>query len=65
MPIEYCKYSGKKDKCRQWLEQNLPEMIAEVDLTKDSKSDNGEEKDQVSKNDCGNTRVYKIRCGDS
>uniref|UniRef100_A0A183C4D7 Polypeptide N-acetylgalactosaminyltransferase n=1 Tax=Globodera pallida TaxID=36090 RepID=A0A183C4D7_GLOPA len=26
MPIEYCEYSGKFDKCQQWLEQNLPEL---------------------------------------
>uniref|UniRef100_A0A183C4D8 Glyco_trans_2-like domain-containing protein n=1 Tax=Globodera pallida TaxID=36090 RepID=A0A183C4D8_GLOPA len=28
MPIEYCEYSGKFDKCQQWLEQNLPELAA-------------------------------------
>uniref|UniRef100_A0A914CUZ1 Density-regulated protein n=1 Tax=Acrobeloides nanus TaxID=290746 RepID=A0A914CUZ1_9BILA len=62
MPIEYCKYSGKKDKCRQWLEQNLPEMIAEVDLTKDSKDDDGEKKDQ-KRDGKGAPRAEKVEKG--
>uniref|UniRef100_A0A915D4M9 DENR N-terminal domain-containing protein n=1 Tax=Ditylenchus dipsaci TaxID=166011 RepID=A0A915D4M9_9BILA len=32
MPIEYCEYSGKVDKCRQWLEKNLPELVDELQL---------------------------------
>lgn len=55
MPIEYCEYSGKKDKCRQWLEQNLPELIADLDLTKDNKTDGDDEKKhQVN----GAMRIY-------
>ena len=26
MPIEYCEYSGKYEKCQQWLERNLPDL---------------------------------------
>ncbi|TKR67081.1 hypothetical protein L596_023286 [Steinernema carpocapsae] len=26
MPLEYCEYSGKAEKCRAWLEKNLPEL---------------------------------------
>jgi len=29
MPIEYCEYSGKTDRCRIWLEQNLPKALDE------------------------------------
>ena len=39
MPLEYCEYSTCKDKCREWLEKNLPDMAGEVVI-----GDNGDEK---------------------
>lgn len=33
MPIEYCEYSGRFDKCRQWLERNLPEMVGDLSVS--------------------------------
>lgn len=32
MPIEYCEYSGQLDKCRQWLNINLPELVDQLNL---------------------------------
>ncbi|KAL3097479.1 hypothetical protein niasHS_003927 [Heterodera schachtii] len=26
MPVEYCEYSGKFERCQQWLERNLPDL---------------------------------------
>lgn len=26
MPIEYCDYSGKAEKCKKWLEGNMPDL---------------------------------------
>uniref|UniRef100_A0AC34RJW1 Density-regulated protein n=1 Tax=Panagrolaimus sp. JU765 TaxID=591449 RepID=A0AC34RJW1_9BILA len=33
MPLEFCEYSSCKEKCREWLEKNLPELAGEVSLT--------------------------------
>ncbi|KAK7076269.1 hypothetical protein SK128_027763, partial [Halocaridina rubra] len=30
MPIEYCEYYPAYDKCKQWLEKNLPDMFEEM-----------------------------------
>uniref|UniRef100_A0A7E4VQ70 SUI1 domain-containing protein n=1 Tax=Panagrellus redivivus TaxID=6233 RepID=A0A7E4VQ70_PANRE len=32
MPLEYCEYSNCKDMCREWLEQNLPDLAATVTI---------------------------------
>ena len=26
LPVEYCEYGGKAEKCRKWLEGNLPSI---------------------------------------
>ncbi|CAH8593124.1 unnamed protein product [Dicrocoelium dendriticum] len=37
MPLEYCEFSPSPDKCRQWLEKNLPEEFEQlVSCTDDS-----------------------------
>ncbi|KAK0417332.1 hypothetical protein QR680_012948 [Steinernema hermaphroditum] len=41
---EYCEYSGKPDKCRVWLEKNLPSMIEGIDVTKTGEETPEEEK---------------------
>ncbi|XP_037804428.1 density-regulated protein homolog [Penaeus monodon] len=30
MPVEYCEYYPAYDKCKQWLEKNLPDMFQEL-----------------------------------
>ena len=42
MPIEYCEYSGRFDKCRQWLERNLPEMVGDLAVSTKSAGCNDE-----------------------
>lgn len=46
MPIEYCEYSGKIEKCKQWLEKNLPQLLDKVLIDDGSKNDD-DKKHQV------------------
>lgn len=32
MPIEYCEYYPEYDKCKQWLEKNLPTEFEKVKI---------------------------------
>lgn len=34
MPIEYCEYYPEYEKCKQWLERNLPTEFEKVKLSK-------------------------------
>lgn len=34
MPIEYCEYYPEYDKCKQWLEKNLPTEFQKVKVGK-------------------------------
>lgn len=34
MPIEYCEYYPEYDKCKQWLEKNLPTEFEKVKIGK-------------------------------
>jgi hypothetical protein len=48
MPIEYCEYSGKYEKCQQWLEKNLPQLAAQkLQLGEDEGQEAAEKKHQV------------------
>ncbi|CAO1407109.1 unnamed protein product [Diamesa hyperborea] len=33
MPIEYCEYYPEFDKCKKWLEKNIPTEFAKLNLT--------------------------------
>ncbi|KAE9551252.1 hypothetical protein FO519_005536 [Halicephalobus sp. NKZ332] len=33
MPLEYCEYSSCKEKCREWLEKNLPDLAGGLSVT--------------------------------
>ena len=46
MPIEYCEYSGKSEKCKQWLEKNLPELMDKVLLDDDEGKNSDDKKHQ-------------------
>lgn len=34
LPIEYCQYYPAYDKCKEWLENNLPDEFNKLDLGK-------------------------------
>ncbi|VDD93152.1 unnamed protein product [Enterobius vermicularis] len=46
MPLEYCEYSGKPDKCRQWQEKNLPDEIEKLQIVNDDEVADAEKKHQ-------------------
>lgn len=41
MPIEYCEFYPSYDKCKAWLEKNLPDMFEKLMSTKDGGSSGG------------------------
>ena len=47
MPLEYCEYSSCKEKCREWLEKNLPNLAGELSVT-EGETTSDEKKHQVS-----------------
>lgn len=49
MPIEYCEYSGKPEKCRQWLEKNLPDFANELRLCEESGGNISEQQEDEKK----------------
>ena len=46
MPVEYCEYSGKTDKCRQWLEKNLPDEMEKLQVVNGEETGDSEKKHQ-------------------
>lgn len=48
MPIEYCEYSGKAEKCKQWLEKNLPELMDKVLIEDETNKNSDDKKHQVT-----------------
>uniref|UniRef100_A0A0N5AKT3 Density-regulated protein n=1 Tax=Syphacia muris TaxID=451379 RepID=A0A0N5AKT3_9BILA len=46
MPLEYCEYSGKPEKCRQWLEANLPEQVQKLQIISSDEIVDSEKKHQ-------------------
>merc|ERR1711931_257393 len=37
MPFEYCEYAPNSDKCKKWMEKNLPDMFAKDGEGKEGK----------------------------
>uniref|UniRef100_A0A914ZWA2 Density-regulated protein n=1 Tax=Parascaris univalens TaxID=6257 RepID=A0A914ZWA2_PARUN len=35
MPLEYCEYSGIADRCRKWLEKNIPSELERLQIAGD------------------------------
>ncbi|XP_053609593.1 density-regulated protein homolog [Plodia interpunctella] len=44
MPIEYCEYYPEYDKCKQWLEKNLPTEFEKVKIDEEENAGGEEEK---------------------
>ena len=49
MPIEYCEYYPEYDKCKQWLERNLPSEFEKVKIGDDGSEAGGEEEKKRQK----------------
>ncbi|XP_037933197.1 density-regulated protein homolog [Teleopsis dalmanni] len=46
MPIEYCEYYPEHDKCKAWLEKNLPTEFERVKLQEESAAADGTDDDK-------------------
>ncbi|XP_022916397.1 density-regulated protein homolog [Onthophagus taurus] len=49
MPIEYCEYYPEYDKCKQWLEKNLPSEFEKVKIGDEATDATGEEEKKRQK----------------
>ncbi|XP_030745322.1 density-regulated protein homolog [Sitophilus oryzae] len=49
MPIEYCEYYPEYDRCKQWLEKNLPREFEKVKIGDNSDTAIGEEEKKRQK----------------
>lgn len=64
LPIEYCEYHPDYDKCKQWLEQNLPEEFDKfVKLSGGGDDDGGEEKKRQKRGGKGMVKAKKKEDG--
>lgn len=52
MPTEYCEYYVNYEKCKEWLQKNLPKEFAKLSMTKlaetAAEGDEGDKKEDVS-----------------
>nr|CAG4644459.1 EOG090X0IUZ [Lepidurus arcticus] len=48
MPVEYCEYYSENEKCKSWLEKNLPQEFQKL-FKKEGTADNKEESEEEKK----------------
>lgn len=65
LPIEYCEYHPQYDKCKQWLERNLPDEFEKVVKLSGggSEEDGGEEKKRQKRGGKGIVKAKKKEDG--
>lgn len=65
LPIEYCEYHPQYDKCKQWLERNLPDEFEKVVKLcgGGSEEDGGEEKKRQKRGGKGIVKAKKKEDG--
>lgn len=49
MPIEYCEYYPEYEKCKQWLERNLPSEFEKIKVNDDTADGGGDEEKKRQK----------------
>ncbi|KAB0793911.1 hypothetical protein PPYR_01147 [Photinus pyralis] len=49
MPIEYCEYYPEYEKCKQWLERNLPSEFEKIKVNDDTTEGGGDEEKKRQK----------------
>uniref|UniRef100_A0A0A9XWS4 Density-regulated protein n=1 Tax=Lygus hesperus TaxID=30085 RepID=A0A0A9XWS4_LYGHE len=59
LPIEYCEYHPEHDKCKQWLEKNLPDEFEKILNINDALDEEGGEEKKRQKR--GGKGVVKSR----
>uniref|UniRef100_A0A6M2DGH7 Density-regulated protein n=1 Tax=Xenopsylla cheopis TaxID=163159 RepID=A0A6M2DGH7_XENCH len=63
MPIEYCEYYPEYEKCKQWLERNLPTEFEKVKLENEGDGANEEEKKRQKRGGKGMLKTKKKEDG--
>ena len=65
LPIEYCEYHPQYDKCKQWLERNLPDEFEKVVKLSSGgvEEDGGEEKKRQKRGGKGIVKAKKKEDG--
>lgn len=60
LPIEYCEYHPEYEKCKQWLERNLPDEFERiVKLSGGAEEDGSEEKKRQKRGGKGMVKARK------
>ncbi|KAF5293779.1 hypothetical protein FQA39_LY03264 [Lamprigera yunnana] len=71
MPIEYCEYYPEYERCKQWLERNLPTEFEKIKVIDDSAEGAGDEEKKRQKRGGIDLKVAakffgtKFACGSS
>jgi len=65
MPFEYCEYAPNQEKCKKWLEKNMPEMFSKLSTAEGSEGagKEGESKDGDVKEGEGKESKRQTRGG--
>ena len=58
LPIEYCEYHPDHDKCKTWLEKNLPDEFEKISVDDKPEEENTEKKKQQKR---GGKGIIKAR----
>ncbi|XP_012274929.1 density-regulated protein homolog [Orussus abietinus] len=61
LPIEYCEYYPEYEKCKQWLERNLPSEFEKVKLVEDGMTETGGGEDEKKRQKRGGKGMLKSR----
>ncbi|XP_037077654.1 density-regulated protein homolog [Pollicipes pollicipes] len=59
MPLEYCEFYPQYEKCKEWLEQNLPDEFDKMLKLNDGKDDGDDEKKRQKRGGKGMMRAKK------
>ncbi|XP_076653771.1 density-regulated protein [Halictus rubicundus] len=60
-PIEYCEYYPEYEKCKQWLERNLPTEFEKVKLVEDNTTEAGGGEDEKKRQKRGGKGMLKTK----
>ncbi|XP_076278861.1 density-regulated protein [Lasioglossum baleicum] len=61
LPIEYCEYYPEYEKCKQWLERNLPTEFEKVKLVEDNTTEAGGGEDEKKRQKRGGKGMLKTK----
>ncbi|KAI4482545.1 hypothetical protein M0804_008398 [Polistes exclamans] len=61
LPIEYCEYYPEYEKCKLWLERNLPTEFEKVKLVEDGSTETGGGEDEKKRQKRGGKGMLKTK----